>query len=77
MKLKSSFNYKCLKPAFVFHLKEVEAKDSVEKTAVCEKNRPVSLLQRLQDLKRELSSQKEEERVCDLKLKCLLDIVEN
>uniref|UniRef100_A0A673HID2 Germinal-center associated nuclear protein n=1 Tax=Sinocyclocheilus rhinocerous TaxID=307959 RepID=A0A673HID2_9TELE len=78
MKLKSSFHYKCLKPAFVFHLKEVEMKDSVEKTAAsCEKNRPVSLFQRLQDLKRELSSQKEEERVCDLKLKCLLDIVEN
>ncbi len=78
MKLKSSFHYKCLKPAFVFYLKEVEMKDSVEKTAAsCEKNRPVSLFQRLQDLKRELSSQKEEERVCDLKLKCLLDIIEN
>ncbi|XP_016305475.1 germinal-center associated nuclear protein-like [Sinocyclocheilus anshuiensis] len=66
------------RPAATFHIQEVETKDSVEKTAAsCEKNRPVSLFQRLQDLKRELSSQKEEERVCDLKLKCLLDIVEN
>lgn len=74
MKLKSSFHYKCLKPAFAFYLKEVETKDSA---ASCERNRPVSLFQRFQDLKRELSSQEEEERVCDLKLKCLLDIVEN
>ncbi|KAL1267579.1 hypothetical protein QQF64_032942 [Cirrhinus molitorella] len=65
------------RPASTLHIQEVETKDSVEKTVVCERNRPVSLLQRLQDLKRELSSQKEEERVCDLKLKCLLDIVEN
>ncbi len=78
MKLKCSFHYNGLKPVFVFYLKEVEMKDSVEKTAAsCEKHRPVSLFQRFQDLKSELSSQKEEERVCDLKLKCLLDIVEN
>lgn len=56
----------------------METKDSVEKTvASLERNRPVSLFQRLQDLKRELSSQKEEERVCDIKLKCLLDMVDN
>uniref|UniRef100_A0A672MLX2 Germinal-center associated nuclear protein n=1 Tax=Sinocyclocheilus grahami TaxID=75366 RepID=A0A672MLX2_SINGR len=56
------------RPAATFH---------IQTTASCDKNRPLSLFQRLQDLKRELSSQKEEERVCDLKLKCLLDIVEN
>ncbi|KAF4108846.1 hypothetical protein G5714_009919 [Onychostoma macrolepis] len=66
------------RPSATIHLQEVETKDSVEKTSASfEKNRPLSLFQRLQDLKRELSSQKEEERVCDLKLKCLLDIVEN
>ncbi|XP_016375449.1 germinal-center associated nuclear protein isoform X2 [Sinocyclocheilus rhinocerous] len=59
-------------PAATIHIQEVE-----QTAASFEKHRPVSLLQRLQDLKRELSSQKEEERVCDLKLKCLLDIVEN
>uniref|UniRef100_A0A8C1G108 Germinal-center associated nuclear protein n=1 Tax=Cyprinus carpio TaxID=7962 RepID=A0A8C1G108_CYPCA len=62
------------RPAATFHIQEVETKDSA---ASCERNRPVSLFQRFQDLKRELSSQEEEERVCDLKLKCLLDIVEN
>ncbi|XP_043105018.1 germinal-center associated nuclear protein [Puntigrus tetrazona] len=64
------------RPAATIHIQDVEAKAPVEKTS-CEKNRPVSLFQRFQDLKRELSSQKEQERVCDLKLKCLLDIVEN
>uniref|UniRef100_A0A8C1Z6F6 Germinal-center associated nuclear protein n=1 Tax=Cyprinus carpio TaxID=7962 RepID=A0A8C1Z6F6_CYPCA len=59
-------------PAATIHIQEVE-----QTAASFEKHRPVSLLQRLQALKRELSSQKEEERVCDLKLKCLLDIVEN
>lgn len=74
MKLKGSFHYN----AFVCFLKEVEMVDSVEKTgSPSGKSRPVSLFQRLQDLKRELSSQQEEERVCGLKLKCLLDIVEN
>jgi len=39
--------------------------DSVEKTeSPSGKSRPVSLFQRFQDLKRELSSQQEEERVC-------------
>ncbi|XP_052421100.1 germinal-center associated nuclear protein-like [Carassius gibelio] len=66
------------RPAATFRIQEVETKDSVEKTvASLERNRPVSLFQRLQDLKRELSSQKEEERVCDIKLKCLLDMVDN
>ncbi|XP_052462494.1 germinal-center associated nuclear protein isoform X1 [Carassius gibelio] len=59
-------------PAATVHIKEVE-----QTAAAFEKHRPGSLLQRLQDLKRELWSQKEEERVCDLKLKCLLDIIQN
>lgn len=63
---------------FVCFLKEVEMVDSVEKSeSPSGKSRPLSLFQRLQGLKRELSSQQEEERVCGLKLKCLLDIVEN
>lgn len=74
MKLESSFQYN----AFVCFLKEVEMVDSIEKPgSPSGKSRPLSLFQRLQDLKRELSSQQEEERVCGLKLKCLLDIVEN
>ncbi|XP_051565497.1 germinal-center associated nuclear protein-like [Myxocyprinus asiaticus] len=64
--------------AATFHTQEMESDDSVEKMASpCEKSRPVFFLQRLQDLKRELSSQQEEERVCGLKLKCLVDIVED
>lgn len=57
-------------------LKEIETDEPVKKSSSCEKNRPVSLLQRLQDLKQELTSQQEEDRVCDLKLKCLFDIVD-
>ncbi|XP_048050228.1 germinal-center associated nuclear protein isoform X2 [Megalobrama amblycephala] len=68
----------CKHPAATIHMQEVDMVDSVEKTgSPSGKSRPVSLFQRLQDLKRELSSQQEEERVCGLKLKCLLDIVEN
>lgn len=71
-------NSSCKRPAATIHIQEVETDDSVEKTgSPSGKSRPVSLFQRLQDLKRELSSQQEEERACGLKLKCLLDIVEN
>ncbi|XP_067300375.1 germinal-center associated nuclear protein [Pseudorasbora parva] len=71
-------NSSCKRPAATTHKQEAETVDSVEKTASPSgKSRPVSLFQRLQDLKRELSSQQEEERVCGLKLKCLLDMVEN
>ncbi|CAM4601451.1 unnamed protein product [Leuciscus chuanchicus] len=64
------------RPAATSHIQEVV--DSVETTeSPSGKSRPLSLFQRLQDLKRELSSQQEEDRVCGLKLKCLLDIVEN
>lgn len=57
-------------------LKEMDTDEPFKKSSPCDKSRPVSLLQRLQDLKQELTSQQEEDRVCDLKLKCLLDIVD-
>lgn len=64
------------RPAAAYvHIQEMETDEPVKKSSPCEKSRPVSLLQRLQDFKRELTSQQEEDRVSDLKLKCLLDIV--
>lgn len=54
----------------------MESDEPFKKSSPCDKSRLVSLLQRLQDLKQELTSQQEEDRVCDLKLKCLLDIVD-
>ncbi|XP_055071228.2 germinal-center associated nuclear protein [Misgurnus anguillicaudatus] len=58
------------------HKQEMEMNEPAEKSSPWEKGRPVSLLQRLQDLKREISSQQEEDRVCGFKLKCLVDMVE-
>ncbi|TRZ03754.1 hypothetical protein DNTS_009746 [Danionella cerebrum] len=64
-------------PPLVFHSrnnsptacqKQEAKKDSFNRTALpASKDRTVTLLQRLEELKRELSSQQEEERVCNLK----------
>lgn len=63
------------RPSAAVHIQEMDNLDKIASRS--ETSRPASLFQRFEDLKRELSSQREEERVCGLKLNCLLDIVEN
>lgn len=63
------------RPSAAVHIQEMDDLDKIASRN--DKSRPVPLFQRFEDLKRELSSQREEERACGLKLNCLLDIVDN